>query len=241
MTEHVLRGDGAIPSQDLLRTSFQVLAEALPDHLGVFSEWLDRGVEGLSLSREDCERNFVSFAKERSGESPDRLVGAFFVLEGLRRQLEFTPSSLVRLLSDNFWNEEELGKQDEKTIERIEELFSGKDTLDLLYKASRVYEGAIPNFVGCRSICDFRPIYDEKRQEILAGVLTATLQVSIRESAGERQIKDLNFQLDLADVEMMVEELDRIRKKALALKNLVQSGSSKDVSLLNPTKSFGKR
>jgi hypothetical protein len=116
----------------------------------------------------------------------------------------------------------------------IDRFFTNAPKLERTLKAQRIYDGLLPNYESCSSVVDFRPVYDEARDIIVNGIIAATLIIEAREVEPDQEVQKYAFQVDAADVEQLLEELSRIKKKLKVLKELAE----RHTQLLNPSRSL---
>lgn len=216
---------------------FTNLVEAQNEHLTKMISWLKEAE--LTLSFDD---NAASLAKELQEKDVDRiskeLVRPFFRLESLRRALEWESGFFVDYLRHMYDEKaEELGKEklppDKQRI--LEQLFTPSDQVELLYKARRIYEGAVPSFLKSYTTVDFRPVYS-KDMEIRHGLITATLEIMVRKPDETTEEERITIQIDIEDIKDLEKTLYRAKEK---IRRLRESLEKQKIRLLNPQVSLG--
>ena len=235
MESHTLISRELIPRQLALQY-FQTLLKTDAEELQVAIDWIETAT--ITLSLEDSARDLRNFAKDKQVEIayPESLLEALFSLEGLRCSLEWTGQAVLQLLLEDAKTGKSIPKDfDEgKFRKSLGRFFGNSAKLERTLKAQRVYDGFLPNYESCSSLVDFRPIYEEKREQIINGIIAATMSISVRDVDGELLTNTYSFQLDAKDIDDMLEELSRLKTKLKALKNLAEG----QVKLLNPSRSL---
>jgi Zn-dependent M32 family carboxypeptidase len=199
-------------------------------------EWVKQSA--LRLSLVDCAEEFTQFASAKKIKITDakQLLQALFSLEGLRSVFGFSSVELVELLAGDA-KEGEPKEDFTRVKSQLVSFFDNSVKFERIQRAQRVYDGLLPNFEDCYSMVEFRPVFDVDRRQILNGIIAATLTLSMRPTDKTVETKQVSVQLDAADIQKLIAELDRLKTKMRALKNLV----SKEVQLLNPTQSLGSK
>jgi hypothetical protein len=235
MENHTLISRDLIPRQ-LAGQYFQNLVKVGPTEANTAVDWLEQATIKLSLS--DCAKELRVFAEDKGVKlsQPESLLEAFFSLEGLRCSLEWSGPAVIQLLLEDAKKSDSIPSDfDEESFRRIlERFFRNSKKLEQTVKAQRVYDGLVPNYEGCSSMVEFRPIYDESRETIVNGIITATLTVNVREVDVDGALKKYSFQVDAKDIGELLEELTRLRKKFKTLRAMTDN----HVTLLNPSRSL---
>jgi hypothetical protein len=105
--------------------------------------------------------------------------------------------------------------------EPLKRLFADRPRVALRDKVASVTAGVVPQGIDFRSICDLRPIFDEKRETILEYAIVALVRVLLKSETLENST--VFFQIDSQGVGKLEEFLGRLRKKMDALEK-VRSG-----------------
>src|SRR5262249_428915 len=112
--------------------------------------------------------------------------------------------------------------------------FSPSSKLERTWRAQRIYDGLIPNFDACWSLVDFRPVFDQARSQILNGIIVGSLSVQVRQAKAGGGLNSISFQLDVADIDELIGELNRMKSKIKLLRQMVEEKTQ----LLNPSLSL---
>ena len=232
-------GDSAVKPPEAAAKRVSVLLDSSTKAREALSDWLD-GDSDLTLSLSDCIQSFQRFCAQKDFpiEDSKALVEAFFDLESLRRAIGWSPIKLLNRLTEINSESNDDGDADDDIPERLDEvakLFDERESVEMLYKALSLYEGSLPNFEECSSLCEFRPVFSRSRAKIKGGIIDASLSIEIRDPAKNGDRRKLIFQLDLADVDRLIQELDLIREKTKVLKE----GIREEWHLFNPSDSVG--
>lgn len=235
MPEHILIAK-AIQPQQFAVESFRSLMEAPPEHLALAIEWVITGAVRLSLS--DCKTDFLAFAASRGTDVPlsESILSALFSLEGIRVAISWTGGQFARFLADEVAKgNETTNPAVDATRETLQRFFTDASTkLAQTLKAQRIYDGLLPNFRSCSSLVEFRPVYNEARNKILSGIVTATLTIQMNSPEVGSDSEPVSIQLDALDIDRLAEELKFLKSKLIALAAFVR----RDTELLNPSKSL---
>lgn len=238
MPEHkLIRED--FPPKDIALSAFQVVANAPPEIVAHATDWIRSGMP-LRLSLSDCTEDFRAFLQKQKAESEhaESVLEALFSLEGIRSALGWTGASFAVALGN--WAAEtnavtEEGERLAQTKESLQGFFQrAGPLLEHTKKAQRIYDGVVPNFHSCSSLVEFRPVFDEGRAEIHAGILSATLTLKLLSAETGSEPSPVSLQLDARDIRLLQEELERMKRKLSALRNFVEP----DTRLINPSKSL---
>jgi len=202
-------------------------------------EWIKDEKETIKLSLADCANDLRRFATAHGGSvaDPISILHALFSLEGFRSSAGLEADELLGFLEQNVKRRKQR-RDSQKEIElkaMLVGLFGRSAKLARTSKAQRVYDGLIPNYDSCWSLVEFRPIFDEARSQIVNGIVAASLSFQTRGVDSEQTLQTFAFQVDMADLEQMIEELGRVKSKIGTLRELAE----KSVVLVNPTKSLG--
>jgi hypothetical protein len=131
--------------------------------------------------------------------------------------------------------ESEAVRKIEDTRVNLLEFFSKtKHAFQQTLKSQRIYDGLLPNFKGCSSLVEFRPVYDSGRREIETGIIAATLSLEMMSPVGDEKEEIVSLQLDSDDITALVNELETLQGKLKSMQNLM----STKINLVNPTKSL---
>ena len=113
----------------------------------------------------------------------------------------------------------------------LTELISNNDYGKLIRKAERLLRDVGNEFRGMKFVCDLRPIFDDKREQVDAFVVLANLRVHYVNQCGDQQ----SFELALTEDELvqMGKDVEKALKKVEVLKsvrkNLIASDTSPEV------------
>jgi hypothetical protein len=238
MESHDLISRELIPRPVALQF-FQSLATSETRQLDTAIDWVQSATIRLSLS--DCVRDVETFAQKKGVKIPNasEILEALFSLEGLRCSLRWSGPTLLQYLIDEATKEEALPKEfDQDSFKKsLSRFFSASEKLERTFKAQKIYDGLLPNFESCSSLVEFRPVFDEAREHIVNGIVTATMTIQTRSPESEMEFDYSSFQLDASDVDEITEELNRIKRKLVAIKHFAEP----QTQLLNPTKSLQSR
>jgi hypothetical protein len=235
MERHTLISRELLPRQLALQF-FQTLLKTSPLELATAIDWVQEATIKLSLS--DCAKDLAGFAQKKNIviSTPEAVLEALFSLEGLRCSLEWSGTAVLQFLLDDARKAKVIPENfDENQFRQlIDRFFTNAPKLERTLKAQRIYDGLLPNYESCSSVVDFRPVYDEARDIIVNGIIAATLIIEAREVEPDQEVQKYAFQVDAADVEQLLEELSRIKKKLKVLKELAE----RHTQLLNPSRSL---
>jgi hypothetical protein len=223
-----VRFSEALISRDRARRLFRTLALSPSQRLSLLNDWLNKGQ--LTLSTDDNAKNF---AEESGGEvelaSARELLQTYLRLESLRRALGWTGRDFLDWFVKESSEEEAI---EQAKAEAVIRLFTPSPEVDLLYKARRIYEGAVPSFVQASTTVDYRPVYSENLA-IEHGLITCVLELLVRKPEETTETQRISIQVDLEDIGELKSVLDRAIEKIRRLKEwLATSGK---VRLFNPT------
>lgn len=215
---------------------FESLAERNAEELDLAVDWFE-GSE-ITLSIADCVRDLRRFAKSsgRDVANPKKLLEALFSLAGFRMAMDWSPKELIEFFvtseAAELPNTTDVARL-KKTLNRF---FDNSGKFARTLKAQRIYDGLLPNFEACSSLVEFRPVFDEAREKILQGVISATLTIDMRSVEYPATSTRVSVQLDAKDIDELVGELGRLKKKI----KLLKERECKDIHLLNPSRSLGE-
>lgn len=195
--------------------------------------WLQEG--RLTLSTEDNQASLgEALAGEKAGTS-QRLVRAYFTLESLRRALDWTAEAfvdyLLELQQEQGINEKGAQLSAGDNRELVLEMFSPPTQVDLLYKARRIYDGALPSYAESFTTVDLRPVFSEGLA-IKHGLITATLEIVVRKPDETARSEKIAVQVDMADITEMEKTLSRAREKILEMRRKFEK--QQGIKLFNP-------
>lgn len=237
MESHNLISREAMPRQFALRF-FQTLANRAKADLETAVDWVESATITLSLT--DCAKNLVEFAEQKGTKitQPESILEALFSLEGLRYSLNWSGTQLVEYLTDDAKKAELIPKDFDgvQFAASLDRFFAKSEKLERTLRAQRVYDGLLPNYQSCSSLVEFRPVFDEAREHLVNGIITATLTIEMRSDQSNADLEKVSVQLDATDIEQMLTELDRMKRKLRLLKEFAETG--RNTILLNPSRSL---
>ncbi len=111
--------------------------------------------------------------------------------------------------------EGELKQQLTALYEPLRKLFADRPKVALREKVASVTAGVVPQGIDFRSICDLRPIFDERRETILEYSVVALVRVLLRSEV--LPDSTVVFQVDAQGVKQLEELVTRIKTKMTAL------------------------
>ena len=241
MPAHTLIARETIPLQLAVR-HFSTLASSPEVDLAVAVDWFHQATVTLSLA--DCVRDLVGFAEknEKRISTPEPLLEALFSLEGLRASLNWSGKKLTEFLLEAA-ADEAAKPASERTISadfdssslarHLNRFFDESTKLETTLRAQLIYDGLLPNFDSCSSLVEFRPVFNQSREEIVSGLVVATLCIETRTNP-ESSLERTSFQVDAKDLDALISELTRLKSKLLALKGFAEG----QTTLLNPSHSL---
>jgi hypothetical protein len=235
MESHHLITRGTIPLTLALQ-SFQTLINCDAAELGIAIDWVKEATITLSLS--DCASDLARFAEKRGIKvsQPESVLKALFSLEGLRASINWTGANLVEYLKDEAKNKRLIPAESDtsKIVALLRRFFEASAKLERTLKAQRIYDGLLPNYEACSSLVEFRPVFDEARENIANGIIAASLTIEIRSEEFSAEVKKVSVQLDAADIDQLLDELTRLKRKIKLLRELAE----RNTVLLNPSRSI---
>jgi len=102
--------------------------------------------------------------------------------------------------------------------EPLKKLFSERPRIALREKVANVTAGVVPQGIDFRSICDLRPIFDEKRETILEYTTVALIRVVLKTELQETST--VFFQVDVDGIRRLEDLLTRLKIKMAALEKV---------------------
>ena len=216
--------------------SFKTLIDCNPEEFGIAIDWVKEATITLSLS--DCAADLARFAEKRGIKvsQPESVLKALFSLEGLRASIGWTGADLVEYLKDEAKEKQLILAESDtsKIVALLTRFFEASAKLERTMKAQRIYDGLLPNYEACSSLVEFRPVFDETREKIVNGIIAATLTIEMRSEEFETEGKKVSVQLDAGDIDQLLSELTRLKRKIKLLREL----SEGNTVLLNPSRSI---
>lgn len=212
---------------------FSELASCPLDVLSLVFDWLQEA--DLTLSAAD---NQASLTKKLGNKDNDRLsariVLAYFRLESLRRALDWTPDAFVEYFCHEYGEDAKEGQLpalDAPKHDAVAKLFSPSPRVDLIYKARRIYDGALPAFVSSATTVDFRPVFSDEL-DVRHGLITTMLELTVRKPDETAEMQRIVVQIDLKDISELEKTLSRARTKISKVREF--TAAQNGIGLLNP-------
>jgi hypothetical protein len=219
------------------RKFYAVLLARPESDLTTALSWVEAG--NIPLSLEDCAARLSEFAAAQGVQiaETESLLESLFALEGLRTALGWSATELIEFLGRNAKEADETldETQQGRVRSALQRFFGATEQLEHTKKAQRIYDGLIPNFQRCYSVVEFRPIFNDARNEIQHGIISASLTLETRDKEALFEKRTFSFQLDSSDIKVLVKELSRLQQK---IGKLVEFAGGQNIPLLNPSQSI---
>lgn len=190
--------------------------------LGVLSE------VGVDLSTS----HFAEVVAERfsdNGAVIETIVSELFQIDGLRDTLNLTPEQLGRTVADAAADLDFASEGGYDILKkRLQQLFEVQTSLSLTAKAGGIASDFDRVFYSARILTDIRPVFDKSGSVVEAASIVHNLVIHYGQDA---EHKDIYLALDVQDVEVLREALDRAATKANSLRAFIRDTK---VSYLSP-------
>lgn len=201
-----LYDEGEPKIEDLLTLS--------PEQVLTIASYVDE--HGFSGSPEEllALANRLEFSYEKAAD----LVQLSGYLQSERMRLGLDTQGLIEELETYLKRNDlkaEVGARLSQLSESLKKLFAARPAVELREKLVSVTRGVVPQGIDFRSICDLRPIFDERRETILEYAVVALVRVLLRSET--LQDSTVVFQIDAQGVKKLEELVTRLKTKMTAL------------------------
>ena len=164
-------------------------------------------------SLKDEVPSFVAVARATglANHQAYQVIGAMQNLALQRKQFEISDDELLSDLRAGFDDPPELNAAQEAALLN---LLGESDQAYLVEKAESLKHGLVPHMISARTICDLRPVFDRKREQLEGALLVTYLDIKAHD--GEEEYRKLLLQLSETDLKELATVLaDAIRKVEL--------------------------
>jgi hypothetical protein len=213
-----------------------------PSRLTIPNERLDdvRSLIGLEVNALDAIRDVLASRERLRRDVPVQLLLAdatgltnaeafrvFSAITNLARQKEayqLTDDQILQDLRVIGGSEIEFN---EHKIERLLDLIRKVDDEYFYEKVESLRGAFLPHMISARTVCDVRPIFNEKRDKVDAGLIVTYLDMRVHSTTGE--FDSITVSLTLKDLHELASVIDTTLKKI----ELIKSGFGQNIELFD--------
>jgi hypothetical protein len=217
--------------RDSIKRMFYIPKEALPDiskFLSLDKNKIENLIKILMKSDNITVINIYLDIMNELDVNDDDATSIFavykyflFILE--ERKLVFSdliPEIGYILKESKIENYEKLIENMQNNLDLFNKLFIIQSTENIYVKKKSLSSEIYNSVIGIRSICDFRPLFNDERSEINEMFKTLYIEFTIRDSVNKLNIIPLSFDDDGFD--LLLSEIDRIKQKKEVMDGFLQ-------------------
>lgn len=161
----------------------------------------------------EAEPTFVLLARATGLSHLDAMM-ALSAIRNLAKQREDFRLSDDELLADlEALVEQKVGDNAEALVRLIRD----SEETHFVEKVSRLRRGLLPHLLSHRTVCDIRPVFDEKRERIEAALVVTYLELEVHDD----EYRTVVVQLTETDIQALEKTLAEARSKITCMKDLL--------------------
>jgi hypothetical protein len=157
-------------------------------------------------------------------ENLERVVDFLLSANDLKITSGLSVEEIVAGISDSFISENTVEIEVENVRSRLSQFLSSESQISLVSKIRSVYLEHEMVFDSCRVLTDVRPVFNDDISEIPAALIVHNLKINYLNAD-----KSMSFfvALDDSDVDSLIADLTRAKRKALLIKKSLDESSLK--------------